>query len=81
MANTSEKGIDIKALQQSIRNAESLVIEKLEAVKSRSSEKMDVGDLFDIQWTMNKFSQFSEMASAVLAGAHQAISAMTRNIK
>jgi len=74
-------GFKIESLQETIREAEQLVVEKLSAMKAKSADKIDIGDLFDMQWMMNKFSQLSEMSSAVLAGAHQAISAMNRNIK
>ncbi|MEC7838414.1 MAG: DUF5407 family protein [Chlamydiota bacterium] len=74
-------GFKIESLQETIKDAEQLVIEKLSSIKEKSADKIDIGDLFDMQWMMNKFSQLTEMSSAVLAGAHQAISAMNRNIK
>ncbi|MEC7838415.1 MAG: DUF5407 family protein [Chlamydiota bacterium] len=75
------QGFSIETLQTTLKEAESLVIDKLSAIKAKAADKIDIGDLFDMQWMMNKFSQLSEMSSAVLAGAHQAISAMNRNIK
>jgi len=75
------EGFKIEGLQQTLKDAEVLVVDKLAAIKGKAADKIDIGDLFDMQWMMNKFSQLSEMSSAVLAGAHQAISAMNRNIK
>lgn len=75
------EGFNIASLQEVLKNAEKLVIEKLSAIKEKAQDKIDIGDLFDMQWMMNKFSQLSEMSSAVMAGANSAIQAITRNIK
>ena len=82
MANEGKyEGFDITSLQSILKNAEKLVIEKLSSIKEKAQDKIDIGDLFDMQWMMNKFSQLSEMSSAVLAGAHAAIQSITRNVK
>ncbi len=83
MANNNAQagGFKIEDLQGIIKNGESVVIDKLTEIKSKSQDKIDICDMFDMQWMMNKFSQLSEMSSAVVAGMHQAIAAMNRNIK
>lgn len=75
------QGFNIASLQEVLKDAEKLVIDKLTTIKEKAQDKIDIGDLFDMQWMMNKFSQLSEMSSAVLAGANSAIQALTRNIK
>lgn len=77
----SYEGFKVGDLQETIKNAEAVVIEKLTTVKNKLSEEINIGDMFDMQWMMNKFSQLSEMSSSLLSAAHGAISAMTRNIK
>ena len=82
MANSNTQGgFKIEDLQKTIKDAEAVVIEKLATIKGKAQDKIDIGDLFDMQWMMNKFSQISEMTSAVIAGANTAIQAITRNIK
>ena len=82
MANSNTQGgFKIEDLQKTIKDAEAVVIEKLATIKGKAQDKIDIGDLFDMQWMMNKFSQLSEMSSAVLAGAHAAIQSITRNVK
>lgn len=82
MANDGAyQGFKLEVLQETIKDAETYVVDKLKDVKNKASEEINVGDMFDMQWMMNKFSQISEMTSAVLAACHGAISSMTRNIK
>lgn len=82
MANSGEyHGFKVEDLQNALQSAETVVINKLGTIKSKASDEINVGDMFDMQWMMNKFSQLSELASSVLASAHGAIAAMTRNIK
>lgn len=77
----SFQGFKVEELQQTILSAESVVKAKLNVIKDKSTTDINIGDMFDMQWMMNKFAQLSELASAVLASAHGAISAMTRNLK
>jgi hypothetical protein len=82
MADGGEyQGFKVEDLQETIQNAETLVIDKLKAIKEKASDEINIGDMFDMQWMMNKFSQLSELSSSVLASAHGAVQAMTRNIK
>lgn len=82
MANDGEyHGFKVEDLQNTLINAESVVITKLETIKKSAKDQINIGDIFDMQWMMNKFAQMSELASSVLGAAHGAISAMMRNIK
>lgn len=74
-------GFSIKTLQATIKDAEAVVLEKLTTIKNKSQDEINIGDMFDIQWMMNKFSQLSEMTSSLVAAMHQAVSSMNRNIK
>lgn len=75
------QGFKVEDLQGTITDAEGIVIDKLKAIKEKASDEINIGDMFDMQWMMNKFSQLTELTSSVLASAHGAIQAMTRNIK
>jgi Family of unknown function (DUF5407) len=77
----SYEGFKIDDLQGTIKDAEAVVIDKLASIKDKASDEINIGDMFDMQWMMNKFSQLSEMSSSVLSAAHQAVSSMNRNIK
>lgn len=74
-------GFQIEKLQNIIIDAEAVVIEKLIKMKNKSQDEINIGDMFDMQWMMNKFSQLSEMTSSLVAAMHQAVSSMNRNIK
>lgn len=74
-------GFKIEDMQDTLVGAEAVVIEKLSSIKSKAQDEINIGDMFDMQWMMNKFSQLSEMSSSVLSAAHQAVSSMNRNIK
>lgn len=82
MANNGEyQGFKVEDLQGALQNAETVVMDKLTGIKKKASDEINIGDMFDMQWMMNKFAQLSELSSSLLAAAHGAISAMTRNIK
>lgn len=74
-------GFKLEHLQQTIKDAEAVVLEKLTSIKNKASDEINIGDMFDMQWMMNKFSQLSEMSSSVVSASHTAISSMSRNIK
>ena len=53
------EGFKLEELQGTIKNAEEVVIEKLTSIKSKAQDEVNIGDMFDMQWMMNKFSQLS----------------------
>jgi Family of unknown function (DUF5407) len=86
MAQDSQKetltgGFKIEDIQSIIREAEVLVVDKMTKIKGKSQDEVNIGDMFDMQWMMNKFSQLSEMSSSVLAACHQVIASLNRNLK
>ena len=42
---------------------------------------VSIGDMFDVQMTMNRLSQLSEMSTNVMSAANQSTLSMARNIK
>lgn len=48
---------------------------------SEKGDEINIGDMFDMQMTMNHLSQLSEMSTQVVAASNQAISSMARNVK
>lgn len=86
MAQDSQKetisgGFQIEDIQNIIKDAEVLVVDKLSKIKNKSQDEVNIGDMFDMQWMMNKFSQLSEMSSSVLSACHQVIASLNRNLK
>lgn len=54
---------------------------KSQIAKIRSKKSsMSVADMFDLQMSMNKLSQFSEMSTAVVSAIHTSIGAINRNL-
>lgn len=57
------------------------VKEMLADIKSKKSEEVSIGQMFELQFKMNNASQISEMNTAVIAASNTAILSMTRNLK
>ncbi len=53
---------------------------KLDQIKQRRSA-ISIADMFEMQMLMNHLSQMSEMTTAIVNAANQAITNMARNIK
>ena len=49
-------------------------------IRSKKSA-MSIADMFDLQMTMNKLNQFSEMSSSVISSANTSVMSMARNLK
>lgn len=79
-SQAQQEGIDLTALLNIIGDTTTAVKNKIEDLKSRTSS-ISIKDMFEMQMKMNHLTQLSEMSTAVVAGAHGAIIAMTRNIK
>lgn len=47
----------------------------------KKKDAMSIADVFELQTKMQKFTQFTDMSSAVASSLNQAISTMARNIK
>lgn len=57
------------------------VKEMLADIKTKKSEEVSIGQMFELQFKMNSASQISEMNTAVIAASNAAILSMTRNLK
>ena len=56
------------------------VLSRVAAIRSKKSA-MSIADMFDLQMSMNKLSQSSEMGSSLVAAIHQSCSMVARNLK
>jgi hypothetical protein len=77
---TRQPGFDVKALFHIVNDATRSAKAKLMEIKNRRSA-ISIGDMFEMQMLMNHLSQLSEMSTAVVSAANQAVSSMARNVK
>ena len=56
-------------------------VKKQLADLSAKKSSISVVDMFQMQMTMNKPSQLSEMSTSVMSAAHSSIASMARNVK
>jgi hypothetical protein len=75
------EGFKIDFLQQTLSDAVDWAKTKLNEIKSKSHDEINIGDMFDMQMLMNRLSQTSEMASSIVSASHQAILSLTKGIK
>ena len=81
---TREKqGIDFTALVKGIEEFTRKASVQIEEIRRRDSNKkeMSIAEMFELQLSMNKLSQFSEMSTSVVTAMHGAIAMMARNLK
>ena len=79
-ATTARSGFGMTDLVKTVNDANLSALAKLTAIKAAGST-ISIANMFDMQLIMNRLSQYSEMTSAVVSAANQAISGMARNIK
>lgn len=79
-ANNTEGDFSLTALITIINEAAANVKNLIQNAQSKGSA-INIGDMFDVQFAMNKLSQLSEMTTNVISAANQATIDMTRNIK
>jgi hypothetical protein len=81
----SKRGIQFDPLIQGIEELTQKVAAKIEMVRKKGEEgggqEMSIADMFDLQMSMNKLQQFSEMSSSVVSSMNGSINSMARNIK
>lgn len=75
-----QTAFEVKALFQIVNDATRSAKAKLLEIKNRRSA-ISIGDMFEMQMLMNHLSQLSEMSTAVVSAANQAVSSMARNVK
>ena len=73
-------GIEFSYLVDALNQLSALAKSKIAAIRSKKSA-MSIADMFDLQMSMNKLSQFSEMSTAVIGAVNQASQSVSRNIK
>jgi|GEM_PF-2628274 len=74
------QNIYFSGLVQQLESLSQTVLSKVAAIRSAKSA-MSIADMFDLQMSMNKLSQSSEMGSSLVASIHQACSMVSRNLK
>lgn len=74
------QNIHFTALVQMIDYLSGQAVSKIAAIRSKKSS-MSIADMFDLQMSMNKLSQFSEMSTDVVAAVQTSVMSMARNIK
>ncbi len=81
----SKKGIHFKPLIDGIEALTKQVVAKIDAIRSKSGEvggdqEMSIADMFDLQMSMTKLNQFSEMSTSVVSAMNTAINTMAHNV-
>jgi hypothetical protein len=71
---------EIAKLLETYQVATDEVKRKLESLKAKGND-ISVSDMFEMQMTMNKLSQLSEMSTSVISSVNSAIQSMARNVK
>jgi hypothetical protein len=76
----SKQALTFSAL---VTELETLTMEAKSKIAQISLKRsaMSIGDMFDLQMSMNKLQQFSEMSTSVISAMNTAINEMSRNIK
>ena len=57
-----------------------IAVSKIASIRGKKSA-MSIADMFDLQMSMNKLSQFSEMSTAVVQSVNQSMGSASRGIK
>lgn len=76
----NDTGIDVDRIYKFVSDQTTIVNSKLSALKAAGSS-ISITDMFEMQMKMNRLSQFSEMATAVVSAAGAAIQSIARNVK
>lgn len=79
-SSVPQTGFDVTDLFHIVNDATRSAKAKLLEIKSRRSA-ISIGDMFEMQMLMNHLSQLSEMSTAVVSAANQAVTSMARNVK
>lgn len=68
-------------LKTVINDAMKTAKEKLIEIKTKKSEEISIGQMFEMQFLMNNLSQLSEMTTSVVSAANASLMSMARAIK
>jgi len=78
---TTQKGsVAFKVLVDEIEQLTAMAQSKIAQIRSKGSA-MSIGDMFDLQMSMNMLQQFSEMSTSVISAMNTSINSMARNVK
>lgn len=80
MSAQRQAGFNVGILFSLVNNATISAQAKLREIQARRSS-ISIGDMFEMQMLMNHLAQLSEMATAVVSSANNAILTMARNVK
>ncbi len=79
-AADEQRGIPVGLMFAYIADQTDIVNQKLSSLKSAGSS-LSITDMFEMQMKMNRLSQVSEMATAVVSAASGSITSIARNVK
>jgi hypothetical protein len=79
-ANNTSGDFSLTELITVINQAAANVKNLINNAQTKGSS-ISIGDMFDVQFAMNKLSQLSEMTTNVISAANQATIDMARNVK
>lgn len=71
--------VQFSQLVEMIDYLSGLAVSKIAGIRSKKSA-MSIADMFDLQMSMNKLTQFSEMSTSVVSGVNSAQNSIVRNI-
>jgi hypothetical protein len=77
---STKAGVDFSVLVDEIEVLTQQAKSKIGNIRSKGSA-MSIGDMFDLQMSMNKLQQFSEMSTSVISAMNTSINSMARNVK
>ena len=63
-----------------INEATAQVQQQLERMRAKG-DAINISDMFELQMSMNKLSQLSEMSAGIVSATNSAIASMARNVK
>lgn len=73
-------GFDVGQLFDLVNDAVKEATTQMEEIKKKQ-DKVQIGDMFQMQMLMNHLSQLSEMATNIVSASHSSIMSMTRGVK
>jgi hypothetical protein len=76
----SRTALQFNVLVDEIERLTATAKSKIAQIRSKRSA-MSIADMFDLQMSMNKLQQFSELSTSVIAAMNTSINSMARNIK
>ena len=76
----NDRGLDVYQIYNTVSSQVDTVNAKLSALRNAGSS-ISITDMFEMQMKMNRLSQLSEMATAMVSASGAAIQSIARNVK